>query len=127
MKQILLILTMAFAMNAQARTFKPTSGMEFSCYDNVSGLTYQLTIEDIGDQTGTAKVFNHGRLLETYKNGEFREFSEGSYFVIWPNEGGAAVTENSGMTFDFPKNNLQESSYEDGGDSRPVKCKITQD
>lgn len=123
MKQVFLILTMAFSMSAQARTFTPESGMKFLCNDNVSGLAYHLAIKDIGDETGIAKVSNKERILEIYTHVAFEENSYGSYFVIWPTQGGEP-NDNSAFAIRFPKNNLKKAYYEDGGDSRPVQCKI---
>lgn len=117
MKIFMAAALLSMSLMVHAKTFVPESGMKFSCYDDVANQTYFLKIVDIGDQQAQVMVQERGRVVSRYNNVAFNEYDKGSFFVVY--ERGAEL-----FSIDFPKNDLREAYYMDGGDSRSLACKF---
>jgi len=113
MKKSLVVASLVLSAVAQAHMFE--SGTKIKCYDSVSDYTYLLKV--IGDVDANIKVSRNGKLLNEFINADFNYGFEDTRFTALSNG-------NEEFQVVFPKHDLSQAYYADGGDSRALECKF---
>ena len=116
MKNLLLLGSLFLSFNVYANTFRPVSGMVFSCEDSVSSYVYTLKIVDLGDQDAEVIVSDRGH-LHKLRDAGFFEYDKGSYFTVSSKKLG-------NFNIQIPGNDLDEAYIVDSADSRALDCNI---
>lgn len=109
----------SLAWASEPQILAPESGNRYSCYDEISQYTYHLEIKDMGDETGSVSVFWNGTLVHGPVDADVVFSSDNFLFGF--------KSQDFEETIGFENYDLNSAEYLDGGDSRPLDCKMLND
>jgi hypothetical protein len=122
LKLIVKTIGLGFLMASQS-AMALQSGDKIVCFDDVSSYKYQIKVLDIGDEEGYVRVTHGKKLIKFYDRDNVAiegHMSGTSIIMLEDGRDVAAIhLESTPGTED-----LADSYYEDGGDSRGVDCKF---
>ncbi len=127
LKSIIVVAAITTGNLVHAEAFELQSGLTLKCYDDVSNQTYVIKVVDIGDEDGDVKIYqgtSTRRLLNHFKSVEIRGSGQGTLFSVWDDREGHSNYNQPIWNVVFPDDNTSDAYYFDGGDSRPIDCKI---
>lgn len=119
MKKFFVFLLLSLSLLAQAKIFKPISGMELKCFDEVSNQSYLIKLIDWGDQDAEITVKTNGQIIDQYGEDEthFSDSSQDASFII--SRSGQYL-----FSIVFENYNTKKAYYMDNGDSRSLDCRL---
>ncbi len=120
----MMLLGTLLALSTTVLAFDFQSGDKITCFDDVSGYTYTVKIQDIGDEEAYVRVrTDRGNYFYPATRVIFSQ-SELGITIEMLNADNTEVEEDLIIPYFSSNDELVYGDYSDRGDSRPVDCRL---